>query len=205
MRKYLFALVIAWSMSLEAEVQKVVLKWNAALCQDTCVPLMQRQLQAIPGIANFQINAGAGIADIDWKPDAPFSFYPFNTATRSVGARLLDVRVKVKGTIVYDSQNLYLVSLGDNSRFILLGPLGMQSSQFVMQANPANHPLPADIKENLIEASRKHQTVTIEGPLFEPERYNLSLITEKIDFPKEEPRDYQRRGQPIPNPNRRSP
>lgn len=165
-----------------AEVENVVIKWDAALCLDVCIPLLERNLRSIKGVTDFAINPQAGTAEVTWDPNTPFSYYPFNTASRATGLRLSDIRVRVRGTVSHDTANFYLVSLGDGIQFQLVGPAQAQFG-YVIQANIATHPLPAYRKEQLLDAENRRQIITIEGPLFEPNRYSLLLITEQVLIP----------------------
>lgn len=197
MVKYLVIFMLTWQLTLTAEIQKIILKWNAALCLDQCVAPLLRQLDNIPGIANIQVNAQAGIAEVDWKPNAPFSYYPFNTAYRSAGVRVTDVRIKVRGTVVIDSDNnFYLVSLGDNTRFVILGPLSAKANRYIIQSSGTTHPLPPHLREQLLQAQQSSQLVTIEGQLFQPEFYTLAIVAEIVNTPEENKRDLLRRGDP---------
>ena len=97
------------------------------------------------------------------------------------------IRDRVRGTIVHYYDKLFLVSLGDGSRFELLGPLIIEPNRYTIKANIANHPLPADRLDRLLEAERRNELITIEGPLFEPQWYRLALIVEKVTYPKAMP------------------
>lgn len=169
-----------------AEVENIVIKWDAALCLDVCIPLLERNLRSIKGVTDFTINPMAGAAEIEWDPNVPFSYFPFNTASRATGLRLSDIRVRVRGTVSHDPSNFYLVSLGDGVQFQLVGP-GKASFGYTIQANIANHPLPAYRQEQLLDAENRRQIITVEGPLFEPNRYSLMLITEQIFVPPPKP------------------
>lgn len=175
--------------SLSAEIQSVVIKWNAALCLDVCIPGIERNLQSIQSVTDIRINARAGIAEMGWKPNYPFSFAPFNLATRSVGIRLSDLRLRVQGTIAHDVEGVYLVSLGDNTRFRLIGPIQPLAGRYVVQSNIASHPMPADLQQKLLDAEAQNTIVTVEGPLFEPFRYTNTIISEQVKFPKKDERD----------------
>jgi hypothetical protein len=168
--------------SARADVENVVIKWNAALCLDVCIPLLERNLRGIKGVVDFSINPSAGAAEIQWDPNIPFSYYPFNTASRATGLRLSDIRVRVRGTVSHDSSNFYLISLGDGVQFQLVGPTQAQIG-YAITANIATHPLPAYRKDQLLDAENRRQIITVEGPLFEPNRYSLVLIAEQVAIP----------------------
>ncbi len=169
-----------------AEVKEIVMKWNALLCLNTCTPLLQQQLNAIPNIANLQINDRAGTAIMRWKPGYPFSYEPFNLATRTVGIRIADFRLKVSGTIRRIEDNYYIISAGDNTAFLLAGPIRAVPNRYIIQQNIASRPLSADMRLTLLQAANTGQIVEIEGPLFEPLRYWLILIVEQFKLPTED-------------------
>lgn len=168
---------------MQAEIEKILIKWNAALCLDTCIPLMERNLHAIKGVTDFQINPNAGVAEIHWDPQAHFSYEPFNLASRAVGSRILDIRVRVKGTIAHDRENFFISSLGDNTRFLLIGPIAPVPGGYTIRGNIASHPLSPSLKQQLLDAENAGKQVTIEGPLFQPTWYTLTLIAEQVNLP----------------------
>lgn len=181
----LFITLLYGCFPLGAEIQFVQFKWNAAICRDTCIPLLAKQLENMPQILDFQIDAHAGIANVRWRPDAEFSYGYFNFATRAAGVRMADIRVQVRGTIDHYGGDIFIVSLGDDTHFRVIGPLKTEPSRYTIKANLANHPLTPQREEKLIEASRSGEVITIEGPLFEPQNNILTIIAEKIFFPKE--------------------
>ncbi|MBA3721505.1 MAG: hypothetical protein H0W88_03795 [Parachlamydiaceae bacterium] len=181
---------LTFTSSLPAEIGKILIKWNAALCLDTCIPTLSNQFRGIPGVTDFQINPSAGVAELHWAPQYPFSIVPFNNATRMVGIRMSNMRVQVRGFITHDPYNFYIVSLGDNSRFQLIGPIRPQVGNYVIRQNIANHPLAPDVQQKLLQAEGSGQIVTVEGPLFEPTRLNLILITEQITLPPPPAQDF---------------
>lgn len=182
--RYLFLIMgfLVSSLSLKAEVEEIVMKWNALECLNVCIPTLTEQLQFIPNIDNLQINARAGTAVMRWKPNYFFSYEPFNLATRTVGIRIADFRMRVRGTINHQYDNYYLVSLGDNTSFLLLGPLRAEPGRYTIQHNIANHPLSPELRRKLLTAANNNLVVEIEGPLFEPLRYLLMLVVEQIKF-----------------------
>ncbi len=185
MKKVLFFLGLALTFSsfLQAEIVNIVIKWNAFSCANICVSSLQNNLRSINGITDLVINPMAGVAEIEWNPRIPFNFYSFSIASRTIGIRINDVRLRVKGTIFHVGNNIFLNSLGDGSQFLLLGPIQPQASTYIIQQNVASHPISAELREKLLDAERRQEIVTVEGPLFEPYRYNLTLEIEQIDIP----------------------
>lgn len=188
MQKKIFNLLLICLFSfsaLRAEIEEIVMKWNALACLDICIPTLQQQLGYINNVTDLQINARAGTAVMSWKPNYPFSYEPFNLATRMVGNRIIDFRMKVRGTVYRQQDNYYLVSVGDNTSFLLLGPLRAETGRYIIWSNIASHPLSPKLRQQLLFAAENGQIVVIEGPLFEPLRYLLMLIVEQIQFPEE--------------------
>jgi hypothetical protein len=170
---------------LKADIVEMVMSWNALLCLDLCTDTLRQELSYINNLSDLQINPRAGTAVMRWKPNYPFSYEPFNLATRTVGIRIADFRLKVRGTIRKDQDNFYLVSLGDNTQFLLIGPIRAESGRYIIKQNIATHPLSAQMRQDLLIAAANQQIVEIEGPLFEPLRYWLVLIVEQLKIPKD--------------------
>lgn len=176
------SLCLLLQSALFGEVENVVIKWNAALCQGFCETALANQLNSAPPVASYRIDPYKGIADIQWKPNAPFTFGVLNFASRSVGFRIIETRVKVKGTIAHDQENIYIVSLGDNTRFILLGPLSTIPGQYAVRASRASYPLPEDWAEWFLAMEEDSQLVTVEGLLITPQTYILAISVEQVKF-----------------------
>ena len=184
-----FAFICTWLLSCclvnnsaWAIIEEVVLKWNPAICTGPCNGLISQQLNTVAGIDNIEINASAGVARLKWQPNAPFSYTDLNTASRTIGVRLNDIRVRVIGTIEYAVPNYYLASTGDNTRFLLIGPPNVRFGQYLPR-NIASYPLPPSIIQQLSTAQTQGQSLMIEGPLFGYERHLLILITEQVKKP----------------------
>ncbi len=173
-----------------AEIKEVIIRWNALTCLDICTPGLEANLRSIKGALRVEINPRGGIAVIGWDPNRTFSYEPFNLATRGSGVRSTDIRLKVAGTITHDASGFYLTSVGDFTRFLLIGPISTQSGRYTINTNIANHPLPPDLQEEFIEAEINGLIVTVEGPLFEPWTYYLNLVADHVSIakPKDDPR-----------------
>lgn len=184
MKKFIVVLLtlayLGGSRPLNAEIQQIVMKWNAQLCLNICIPTLQQQLSNIENITDIQINPRAGTAVMRWKPYYPFSYEPFNLATRVVGIRIADFRIKVRGTVIQTEDNFYIVSVGDGTTFLLLGPIQAIPNRYIVQQNIASRPLTPEMRLKLLNAAYTKQIVEIEGPLFEPLRYWLALIVEQL-------------------------
>lgn len=177
--KGLFSL-IAFSTILQAEVEEITIRWNAMTCLDACIPRLESYLKEIKYISNLQINARSGAAVMGWSPNAPFSFEPFRLASGGAGVYFNDMRLRVRGTIAHDADNFYLVSTGDETHFLIIGPIHVEPGRYVPPYNLASHPLSAQTKAKLFEAEQNNQTVVISGPLYLPQQYPRILIAAQI-------------------------
>lgn len=179
---YWLTLLLAFS-ALDAEISKVTVKWlNPTICQQGCVNDMAKQFEVMNGAAEAIINQGAGQVDIRWKPKSAFSFSPINTAMRMVGPSINTVNVVVRGTVAHSGSNTFtLESLGDNTRFFLLGPTNPNMTQYTVVHNTDNRPLSDETKAKLLKAEKDFEVVEIEGLLLDPWRYqSLFLVVEKL-------------------------
>lgn len=182
---FIFMLVSICFGALQAEIQEIILRWDAATCREECIPYLDSQIKAIPGVSQYEINSKTGVAQISWKPTTEFSYGYFNLASRMAGPRILDFRIKVRGTVLQGENGIFLASLGDNTRFLLIGPLKTDPHQYTINANLANHPLPERWKKRLLESARRQELITVEGTLFEPTRYIATIVVEQISYPKD--------------------
>ncbi len=181
----LFAFIFSFNC-LKAEILEIAISWNALLCLNVCVPTLQQELSYIPNVSDIQINSRSGNAVMRWKPNYPFSYEPFNLATRTVGIRISDFRIRVRGTIRHQQDNFYLVSEGDNTQFLLIGPILAEPGRYIIKHNIATHPLSIDLRRQLQIISANQNIVEIEGPLFEPSRYWLVLEVEQLKVSEED-------------------
>lgn len=176
--------IVGTSHSL-AEVQTVTLKWTAGLCKESCVKGLTQQFQKIDGVADISIDMDQGQAELQWKPDVAFSYYPVKIAMQMIGLYINNIKVKVRGTITHDTQSVQLVSLGDNTIFQLLNPVAPQKDQYFEQYSIYSRQLSQELRDKLLDIEQNNQVVTIDGPLFEPERSPpIYLVVEHMDVAK---------------------
>lgn len=178
LRSSVYTLLI-WISTLQAEVEEIIIRWNAILCLETCIPRLEENLKAIKHINNLQINSRSGTAVMGWNPNETFTYPPFRLASAAVGIHFSDIRLRVRGTITHDVDNYYLISTGDGGRFLIIGPLLVEPGRYTPN-NIITHPLTAQMKFQLDDAEQKKQTVTISGPLFFPSHYPRTIIAEQI-------------------------
>lgn len=176
---------------LKAEIQSFTMIWNQQLCTPTCAAqLGQRLSHNTPGVQKAEVSQAAGRADVVWDPRVPFSFQPINNAVRFVGIRPRLFRIKVRGTVqAVNGRDFTLISTGDNTPFVLRGPIQPSLNRYTEQYNPQTHFLNPQLIQQLSEIARLRQTVIIEGPFFEPFRSPPNqLIIETLSVEEEKKR-----------------
>lgn len=183
MKTIIACICLLLSCSLQGEISKVTVKWkNPGICLDSCITDMAKHFGSMNGAAEVILNQGGGQVDIRWKPRIPFSYSPINTAMRMVGPSIHEMRVSVRGTVTHSSNTFILESLGDNTKFVLLGPVNPSMSQYTVVHNTDNRPLSEETRMRFLKAEKNFEVVEIEGPLLDPWRYQvLYLIVEKAN------------------------
>lgn len=165
-----------------AEVEEVSIAWNGFKCQGMCPSQIEQNLRSIKAVQNLSVNA-SGFASMKWDSNYPFSYEPFRYASAAVGIHITDMRVRVKGNVVQEGRDLYLISDRDNSRFFLRGPLQTEVGRYA-PSNLDTHPLTPGMQDRLLDAMDRDLKVLISGPLLLPSHYNLALIAEQIKVNK---------------------
>lgn len=185
-RTILILLALCLNVFLTAEVEEIILRWNAITCYDTCAPLLERNLLAIKSVRHLQMNARSGVATMGWDPNDPFSYPPFRYASAAAGVTLLDIRLRIRGQIIHDADRYYLTSIGSGERFWILGPLIVEPGRYT-PPNVESHRLSAQMKLKLMEAEQLRATVVISGPLLFPYyKYPRTIVAEQIEVPEEQ-------------------
>lgn len=161
-----------------AEIEQVSIAWNAFKCQSTCVSQIEQNLRTIKAAQDLKVSA-SGFATMKWDSNFPFSYEPFRYASAGVGIHITDMRVKVKGTIIQQGRDLYLVSDKDKTQFLLLGPLLSEPGRYA-PSNVDTHPLTPGMRNKLLDAMHTNSVLNISGPLLLPSHYHLALIAEQI-------------------------
>jgi hypothetical protein len=169
------------------EIVKVNLLWQPETCQLQCPQMLAAQFQQIPGVAQIIMNPTVGSAEFRWKPTFPFIYREVKSAMQAVGPGIRDIRLKVRGTIQFSQQYVSLISLGDNTPFLLLGPNQPQPNQTSQYYSLQEHQLTPALMAQLVEGYQQGRIAIVEGPLFMPWRYsNYWLIIEKLQFVQSE-------------------
>lgn len=175
-------LCLMCTCNLQGEIFWVKIKWTSVLCQESCVTGLQKQFEQLKGVSKININQGAGQAILTWKNNQPYSYGPINTAMRMIGLTIQDLRIRVRGKIFVDGQTFKLISVGDNTEFVLLSPINsMNLTQYSIEFSAANRQISGELKDKLLAAKKSNLAVTIEGVLFEPQRLPLTqLVIEQM-------------------------
>lgn len=177
--------VLCLSNNLMAEIETVRIKWTPSLCRlESCIKGLEQQFRRVRGVADVEIDQPGGQTILRWRPDVQFTYPAVYTAMAMIGLSVDDIHLRVRGRIVHDAQNVFLISTGDETRFQLFGPIQAKQLEYNVQYNVIVHPLPDDIRARLLEAEKTRKNVLIEGPLLMPERSPpdpLQLIVERLD------------------------
>lgn len=163
----------------------VRVKWNSISCQRACYERLLPRLQAIPGVDHVEFNSAYGEAKLFWRPDKPFDLNAVVTVLRLyAGARTLDMGVEVRGTIYHSGNQVFLVSSGDNLRYLLLGQVPAQdsSNRWHMERSIFNRPLDPVLLVRLMEAETNNEIVTINGLLTRISSRELFLIILNVKY-----------------------
>lgn len=198
---YFMIFSLVFSAALFAEVEQVTLRWNPIPCNYDCPKNLYDRLSRAKGVASVEVRSEMGNANIVWDKKIPFSFVPLNWALRYVGVREKEVRVKVSGYIKGSAPQYILLSRGDNTSFVLFNRAitTAPSSQYVDLFNPTNRTLSSDQIAKLEAARKSNRLVTIEGPIFMPERSPPDPLRLVIDsFAVEAPPPTPNSNQPRP-------
>lgn len=190
--KRLLLLVICLLISgqVHGEIQDVTVFWRSALCDYRCVDNLYKFFRQVRGVGSVVIDAPAGKAHMIYKPGSKFEFQPINYAMRRIGISLRDIRVRIRGTISHTGDTLFINSLGDTTRFALIGFPEASRQRYVVPFSRYNRPLELDVKRALLFAEANHLLVTIEGPVFEPYGIDMILVAEKYEVQKDTKNNY---------------
>ena len=182
---FLICVLFLFSQKSSAEVERIMISWNTVICDGICNQRIRTSLLKIKPVVDVQINDTQGVANLLWDSKYPFEYEPFRFAAGEAGIRFNDMRLKVKGKIVTNDKNIFLISDIDLARFLLIGPTKIDPYRYVVPNNIASHPIPAQMEAQLLNARDLNQSVLISGPLFLPRTYDRTLIIEQIQILQE--------------------
>lgn len=183
---FTFAASCLFLSSLSAEFQQIQVRWTPGLCGEDCINNLRREFAKIPGFQEAEF--GPSQVDLKWKPNFPFTFQSINAATRMVGIRLQDVRIRVRGHVSRrDAHTFFLTSEGDNTRVILIGSAPPEPTGYTVVQNVETHALSPDVQEKLEEAAANKTAVVVDGPLFMPfQMPSLRLVVDQLKVEKKQ-------------------
>lgn len=159
-----------------AEIQKVIVHWRGITCGNVCLAMLTQAFQQTPGVASVTMYPAAQTADLRWSPLYPFNYRIVKLAVQSVGPGIDDIRVKVRGVIQYTNNQFWIVSIGDNTPFALLGPTVGQPGGQSQYYSVAYHPLSPELQQALLIGMQQQRVAIIEGPLILPESTGNNLL-----------------------------
>lgn len=162
----LLGLLLIACASVSADFQQIQIKWTSGLCGPDCVKNLQREFSKIPGFK--QASFGNSQVTLLWQEGAPFTFASINTATRMVGIRLWEVRIRVKGKVSHNKDIFVLTSDGDGTPVQLLGPTMPSATGNTVVPNVQTHGLNSALQNKLLDAEASKASIVVEGPLFQP-------------------------------------
>lgn len=181
------ATVLSLSSNLHAEIQKIIVVWTRGICTPTCIVNLERQLRRMDGVADINMNPSSATAVLQWNPNVPFSFQALEAPMSKIGLSIEHLRIRVQGTLSHDDNNIWLSSIGDGTRFVVLGGVDPTVVGYTETFNTESYRLPLDQRQQFIDAENQNLTVTIDGPIFMPERAPpLVILSEKATFSKPE-------------------
>ncbi|MCE5317055.1 MAG: hypothetical protein LLG04_06790 [Parachlamydia sp.] len=160
----------------QAEVQKVIVHWRGITCGAVCVAMLTQKFQQTPGVASVTMYPAAQAADLRWSPLVPFNYRMVKFAVQSVGPGIEEIRVKVRGVIQYQNNQFWIISLGDNTPFALLGPTVGQPGGQSQYYSLAYHPLSAELQQALLLGIQQQRVAIIEGQLYLPDSTGLNML-----------------------------
>ncbi len=165
-----------------SEIQKVEIKWQNANCSLACAQNIGQQLRAVAGVAEAQINLAGGQANLRLIPNYPFSLRLINVALGRMNVTADSIRVKVRGILQFTGNSYYLISIGDNTIFNLLGPIDHQAGQ-TTNYNKLTTPLNPYLQSHLLDGIKNNRVTLVEGHIINPHGLPpLSLIIEQLTF-----------------------
>jgi hypothetical protein len=148
---------------------------------------MDRELKKVKEITDVAVSQTNGTATMQWKAQKPFSFQAIDSAVKKVGLHIQVLKIKVRGTITENNHKFYINSIGDKSKFHLLGAAenNPDKNRYTIQQSRYNRPLSDAHIELLREAMDNDLIVTIEGPIYQPYQFPpLDLIIQNINVAK---------------------
>lgn len=188
MRVYLFSLLLLLSAAQgHAEIQRIIVHWQGPACTPSCVALLTQKLQGISGVASVTVTPAAQTAELSWNSLYPFNYLRLKWAVKSVHPGVVDIRVVVRGVIQFQNNQFWIVSIGDNTMFTLIGPPivppGAQSQYYSPYYSQPSNPLSVPMQQALLSGMQQQRVALVQGLLYSPEGGSGNLlIVENVQF-----------------------
>ncbi len=182
-RAAMLLVCLAFCNPMQGEIQRVLVHWRGLTCNQTCLQSIVQKYLATPGVATVTMSPAAQTVELRWNPTVPFTYQAVKFAMQSVGPGIDDLRVKVRGLIQYRNNQFWIISMGDNTPFALVGPTVGQPGGMTQYHTPSYHPLSPQTQAALAQGMQQARVAIIEGQLLLPERSPpLMLIVANLQF-----------------------
>jgi len=166
MRKIFFSFTFLLWGFLGAEIHSVVVKWSSGHCTERCALTIQERLSRQREIQEIEINPSLGELTLKWAEKRKFSYFPIKRAFQAAGVGVNAIYVEVSGDLQERKDQVYLISKGDKTRFLLMAPVRYQSRRYSGVIDPRVHAIDPSFKAKLMELGKKN--VTFSGLLYRP-------------------------------------
>ena len=178
---FLVSALCLTTKGLFSEVQQVTITWNNVACNQKCAEVIEKNFRKMNQVQKVKVAFATGTTELEWKPKSPFSFQAVKMAMQMSGVGINDLRVKVRGKAKEKGGKIALVSLEDNTPFILISPIDPKPEQYTTKPNPYFRELTPDLRERILQEIKEDKILVIEGPLYQPgSSPPLQLIVERI-------------------------
>ncbi len=177
------AVLVLASAPLSAEVVWVKVSWDPTSCPGSCYPVLERRLNAIKGVADAHYNFVEGEATLRWKPGYQYEDRLIKTAVAWVGIAIEDIAIKIRGSIFHGEKQVYVASLGDETKLPLISAPKPEQGRYVIRKGEGAHKLDSKERERLLQAEENFELITIEGRIFQPYRPPVRLMIDRVSYP----------------------
>lgn len=172
--------------NLFGEIQTATVLWDAPFCRNTCPTELERAFLGVKNAKAVRMYPSGGRADFEWQEGKPVSYQMFKRPMQNVGVSLLQIYVKVRGTIVEQGERLFLKSSGDSMSFEMIGaPVADTPTQFLKSST---HPraLEPNLRATLVGLMKEKKVVIVEGLFYQAYRAPPNrLVTTRVSVEKE--------------------
>lgn len=171
--------------SLSAEVVQVQMTWNRLQCETTCITVLKNTLNKYPPVVSYKIDGPKGVAYLQWNPESQFELATIKRVYQSVGFGfgIGDVIITVRGVIEKKGKDFILRSIGDNSRFRLIGSANPSKTSFSSTGSYLSYPLSAELRKQLEEGVSQKFVTEITGGLYNTQFDYPMIMIKDLSFP----------------------